>query len=115
MPCHYARAGPAWRDAEWAGNSQKRLKPLNVLFSRCLEAQFFQHMSQRMRAVPARPLSPDELINGSARQGEERLIGGDTGLAAVMARARMVSRSSAPVLLFGETGTGKEILSLIHI
>ena len=39
------------------------------------------------------------------------MIGGDTGLAAVMARARMVSRSSAPVLLFGETGTGKEIIA----
>jgi transcriptional regulator with GAF, ATPase, and Fis domain len=43
--------------------------------------------------------------------GEERLIGSETGLAAVMARARMVSRSSAPVLLFGETGTGKEIIA----
>ena len=28
-----------------------------------------------------------------------------------MARARMVSRSGAPVLLFGETGTGKEIIA----
>ena len=28
-----------------------------------------------------------------------------------MARARLVSRSSAPVLLFGETGTGKEIIA----
>src|SRR5688572_2188864 len=68
-------------------------------------------MSQRMTVATARPLSADELINGSARQDEERLIGGDTGLAAVMARARMVSRSSAPVLLFGETGTGKEIIA----
>ena len=51
------------------------------------------------------------LIEGSSRAGEERLIGGDTGLAAVMARARLVSRSNAPVLLFGETGTGKEIVA----
>jgi transcriptional regulator with GAF, ATPase, and Fis domain len=56
-------------------------------------------------------LSPEDLINGDSRAGEERLIGGDTGLAAVMHRALMVSRSGAPVLLFGETGTGKEIVA----
>ena len=53
---------------------------------------------------------PEHLING-CRAAEERVIGGETGLAAVMARAEMVSRSSAPVLLFGETGTGKEIIA----
>jgi transcriptional regulator with GAF, ATPase, and Fis domain len=71
-------------------------------------------MSQKNPALettpPGEPL-PEHLINGGPRGDEERLIGGDTGLAAVMARARMVSRSSAPVLLFGETGTGKEIIA----
>jgi transcriptional regulator with GAF, ATPase, and Fis domain len=56
-------------------------------------------------------VTADQLINGDARASEERLIGGDTGLAAVMTRARLVSRSGAPVLLFGETGTGKEIVA----
>jgi transcriptional regulator with GAF, ATPase, and Fis domain len=60
--------------------------------------------------MPRAPL-PEHLITGGSPVGEERLIGGDTGLAAVMARARIVSRSSAPVLLFGETGTGKEIIA----
>jgi transcriptional regulator with GAF, ATPase, and Fis domain len=65
----------------------------------------------RQKANPLlRPL-PEHLISGDAGRGEERLIGGETGLAAVMARARLVSRSSAPVLLFGETGTGKEIIA----
>ena len=67
-------------------------------------------MSQKMRAPLQRP-RPEQLINGDARGGEERLIGGDTGLAAVMSRARLVARSNAPVLLFGETGTGKEIVA----
>ena len=69
-------------------------------------------MSQKQKATPppAR-LAPDLLINGDTREGEERLIGGDTGLAAVMTRARIVSRSAAPVLIFGETGTGKEIIA----
>src|SRR5262245_50080046 len=68
-------------------------------------------MSQKTRDDIASRIAPDELINGDVRAGEERLIGGDTGLAAVMARARIVSRSAAPVLLFGETGTGKEIIA----
>jgi transcriptional regulator with GAF, ATPase, and Fis domain len=68
-------------------------------------------MSQTTRATTPTRLTPDLLINGDSRAGEERLIGGDTGLAAVMARARIVSRSAAPVLLFGETGTGKEIIA----
>src|SRR5690349_17273893 len=67
-------------------------------------------MSQKMRA-PLQRLRPEQLINGDARGGDERLIGGDTGLAAVMSRARLVARSNAPVLLFGETGTGKEIVA----
>jgi len=70
-------------------------------------------MSQKTRpaASAAARLTPDLLINGDTREGEERLIGGDTGLAAVMTRARIVSRSAAPVLIFGETGTGKEIIA----
>jgi transcriptional regulator with GAF, ATPase, and Fis domain len=45
----------------------------------------------------------------------ERIVGGTTGLAGVLERVDMVSRSNAPVLLFGETGTGKEVVArLIH-
>ena len=54
---------------------------------------------------------PEHLIHGTREEADERLIGGTTGLAAVMARADVVSRSTAPVLLFGETGTGKEIIA----
>src|SRR5262245_19552640 len=67
-------------------------------------------MSLREAATPRRPL-PEHLLTGVRDAGEERLIGGDTGLAAVMARADIVARSGAPVLLFGETGTGKEIVA----
>jgi transcriptional regulator with GAF, ATPase, and Fis domain len=64
-----------------------------------------------MRGPSAARVPTEQLINGDHRQGEERLIGSDTGLAAVMSRARIVARSNAPVLLFGETGTGKEIIA----
>src|SRR4029453_18524550 len=54
---------------------------------------------------------PEHLIEGHDRRPDDRMIGADTGLAAVMERARIVARSTAPVLLFGETGTGKEIVA----
>jgi transcriptional regulator with GAF, ATPase, and Fis domain len=70
-------------------------------------------MSQRQSVRGPGPsrVGADQLINAGVNVGEERLIGGDTGLAAVMSRARVVARSNAPVLLFGETGTGKEIIA----
>ncbi len=68
-------------------------------------------MSRKQRGAQRLAALPEHLIHGGARSSEERLIGADTGLAAVMARATMVARSSAPVLLFGETGTGKEIIA----
>ena len=60
-------------------------------------------------------ISAERLIVGDTTVNAERLIGGDTGLSAVMNRARVVAASNAPVLLFGETGTGKEIIArFIH-
>ena len=69
-------------------------------------------MTQKMRAFAGvSKRSALQPMEGERAAGDERLIGGDTGLAAVMARARLVSRSNPPVLLFGETGTGKEIVA----
>ena len=68
-----------------------------------------QQMTQKQ--TPRSPALPEHLLEPGPRIGEERLIGADTGLAAVMARARVVARSGAPVLLFGETGTGKEVIA----
>ena len=64
----------------------------------------------RTRQPLAQPV-PEHLITGVPAGGEERLIGGETGLAVVLARAHVVARSTAPVLLYGETGTGKEIIA----
>ena len=41
----------------------------------------------------------------------ERIIGRDTGLKTVFERCRVVARSNAPVLLLGETGSGKEVVA----
>ena len=67
-------------------------------------------MAQHQRVLDPQPV-PEHLITGNLPSPGERLIGADTGLAAVMTRARMVARSNAPVLVFGETGTGKEVIA----
>jgi transcriptional regulator with GAF, ATPase, and Fis domain len=41
----------------------------------------------------------------------EKIVGEDEGLAHVMQRVDLVSRSEVPVLILGETGTGKELVS----
>jgi hydrogenase-4 transcriptional activator len=41
----------------------------------------------------------------------EMIVGEDAGLAQVMQRVDLVSRSEVPVLILGETGTGKELVA----
>jgi hydrogenase-4 transcriptional activator len=41
----------------------------------------------------------------------EHVVGAEGGLAQVMSRVELVSQSDAPVLLLGETGTGKEVIA----
>lgn len=41
----------------------------------------------------------------------DSIVGHDAGLSAVMARVEQVAPTDAPVLLLGETGTGKEVIS----
>jgi len=47
--------------------------------------------------------------------GTENIIGHDSGLKLVLERAKLVARSDVPVLILGETGSGKEVFSrFIH-
>ncbi len=42
---------------------------------------------------------------------EDKIIGENTGLKYVMERVRLVAKSDLPVLILGETGTGKELIA----
>ncbi|MGD0462260.1 MAG: sigma-54 dependent transcriptional regulator [Tepidisphaeraceae bacterium] len=41
----------------------------------------------------------------------DTIVGAEAGLASVMERVQLVARSEAPVLILGETGTGKEVVA----
>ena len=45
----------------------------------------------------------------------DTVVGADSGLQHVIERVELVARSDAPVLILGETGTGKEVIArMIH-
>ncbi len=56
------------------------------------------------------------LLNKLGRKAlADTVVGSDSGLRAVMERVELVARSDVPVLIVGETGTGKELVArLIH-
>lgn len=51
------------------------------------------------------------ILSGPADEDREAIVGSETGLRAVMERVRIVSPSDMPVLILGETGTGKEVVA----
>lgn len=52
---------------------------------------------------------------GRKRLGDDPVVGANSGLRAVMERVGLVAKSDAPVLILGETGTGKELIArMIH-
>jgi len=59
------------------------------------------------RTVAARPSTLERLVAGRD-EGFENVLTSDPAMREVIARARQLARSRAPVLLQGETGSGKE-------
>ncbi len=50
------------------------------------------------------------------QQIQEEIVGAETGLRQVIERVSLVAQSDVPVLILGETGTGKEVVSrAIHV
>jgi transcriptional regulator with GAF, ATPase, and Fis domain len=51
------------------------------------------------------------LVRLGRTQGAEPVVGADAGLRPVMERVDLVARSDVPVLILGETGSGKEVVA----
>lgn len=71
---------------------------------------------QRLREIAALREAAEadrtSLLSRLGRQAiGDTIVGEESGLRAVMERVELVGRSDVPVLIFGETGTGKELVA----
>jgi len=71
---------------------------------------------RRLRTLTVREASAEadrrSLLSRLGREGlEETIVGAETGFRQVLARVDLVARSDVPVLVLGETGSGKEVVA----
>jgi transcriptional regulator with GAF, ATPase, and Fis domain len=86
--------------------AQKLLEP----FSIALEND--QHLREMASLREAAEADRRSLLNRLGRkQIGDTIVGVETGLRSVMERVELVAPSDAPVLILGETGTGKEVVA----
>ena len=89
---------------------QEMLKALLDPFSAALENDRRLHELEALRA--AAEADKNSLLSRLGRQEiNEAIVGSETGLRHVMERVELVANSDVPVLILGETGTGKEVVS----
>jgi hydrogenase-4 transcriptional activator len=100
-----ARAGSTFAP-EHAELAQLLLEPFSVVLENDLRVR---EMAALREAAEADKRS---LLTRLGRKAMgDTIVGVDSGLHGVMERVELVARSDAPVLIFGETGTGKELVA----
>ena len=80
-------------------------EPFAIAFSNSLRYQELLRLKELL-------VEDNRFLQGELRQAAgEEIIGADFGLRGVMEMVRQVAPLSSPVLLLGETGTGKEVMA----
>jgi transcriptional regulator with GAF, ATPase, and Fis domain len=93
-------------DPQHAELTQLLLEPIAVAFENDLRVR---EMTALREAAEADKRS---LLTRLGRKTlGDTIVGVESGLHAVMDRVELVAKSDAPVLIFGETGTGKELIA----
>lgn len=97
---------------------EEEFRPLHLRIAQTLVEPFtaalrnHEHLRELERLREAAEAERQSLLT---RLGREKLadtiIGAQSGLRAVMERVELVARSDVPVLLLGETGSGKELIA----
>jgi hydrogenase-4 transcriptional activator len=104
--------------AVWLAEPEKRFSPDHLRTAEALLqplATAFangKRVREMERAKQAMEADKDALLSRLARQDiSDTVIGSNVGFREVMARAEQVAPTDAPVLILGETGTGKEVIA----
>jgi hydrogenase-4 transcriptional activator len=99
-------AWPRRLDRDHLELAERVLEPLSVAF----ENDYRLHELARMRE--ALEADRQALLSRLERHDiSDTVVGASTGLRSVMQRVEQVARTDAPVLILGETGSGKEVIA----
>jgi hydrogenase-4 transcriptional activator len=86
--------------------AQELLEPLSVAFENDQRLQDLARMREALEA------DRQALLSRLERQDiSDTVVGAAAGLRSVMQRVEQVARTDAPVLILGETGSGKEVIA----
>jgi hydrogenase-4 transcriptional activator len=95
---------------QFGASDQRTMQQLLEPFTVALENDARLHELRSLRE--AAEADRETLLTRLGRQDvNEEVVGARTGLRHVMERAELVAQSDVPVLILGETGTGKEVVS----
>jgi transcriptional regulator with GAF, ATPase, and Fis domain len=91
---------------EHLGVVRQLLEPFSVALTNDARLQELARLREALEA------DKQALLSRLERQDvADAIVGSDTGLGAVMKRVEQVAPTDAPVLIFGDTGTGKEVVA----
>ena len=116
--------GPLWGESELLGIAllvaapRSRFDPLQIAvasdFLEPLTAALAAHCRVHQILTECEAARADRhalLTKLGRREIDDGLVGADSGLREVMEQVDQVSQSDVPVLIFGETGSGKEVIA----
>ena len=107
-----------WPGCAWRAGETKTVSRIQVALVRELAEPFAAgldndyHLRELKTLREAVEAENRALLTRLDRQTlSDTIVGAEAGLASVMERVQLVARSEAPVLILGETGTGKEVVA----
>lgn len=122
-PAHRAVVGPLIVDSSLAGilhlywpksfsgNTDRIAQALFEPFAAAIANDFRISQLKSLQAAAEADRNSILARIGRNQMADEAVVGAEAGLKSVMERVALVVKSDVPVLILGETGTGKEVIS----